>query len=88
MIAVNQLDEVVNMIEHRGLSEEVLGELRDRFPNTHFTWCMEDDIHTGKPVITRDAFAVYLVDSREHCSLLTTDLDTASGLVLAEIIPD
>lgn len=88
MIAGNQLNEVVALIEHKGLSESVLSELRDRFPGTHFTWCMEDDIHTGTPVITRASFAVYLVDSRDHCSQLTADLDTASGLVLAEIIPD
>ncbi len=88
MIASTELDAVVALIEQKGLSEMLLGELRDQFPGKHFTYCMEDDINAGKPVVERENFAIYLVDSRDHCSCLTTDLDTASGMVLAEIITD
>ena len=88
MIASNELDAVVALIEQKGLSEMLLGELRTQYPGKHFTYCMDDDITTGKPVVERDNFAVYLVDSSDHCSCLTTDLDSASGMVLAEIITD
>ncbi len=86
MIANTELDAVVALVEQKGISETVISELRKQFPGKHFTWCMEDDINGGKPVVMRDTFAIYLVDSREHCSCLTTDLESASGMVLAEII--
>lgn len=88
MIARAELEDVVALVELKGLSEALLHELRERFPGQHFTWCMDDDINAGKPVVTREHFAIYLVDSRDHCSCLTSDLDSASGMVLAEIIAD
>ena len=88
MIACAELEGVVALVEQKGLSEALLQELRERFPGKHFTWCMDDDINTGKPVVAREHFAIYLVDSHDHCSCLTSDLDAASGMVLAEIITD
>lgn len=88
MIANTELDAVVSLIEQKGLSEMLLAELRTQFPGKHFTYCMDDDINTGKPVVSGQNYAIYLVDSSDHCSCLTTDLETASGMVLAEVITD
>lgn len=88
MIAAEELDAVVQTVEQSGLSEVVLAQLRQQFPGKHFTWCMDDDINNGRPVATRENFAVYLVNSSDHCSVLTQDLGSASGYVLAEIIAD
>lgn len=88
MIAVTELDAIVQWVEQNGLSEQVVVQLREQFPGTHFTYCLDDDINSARPVAQRDTFALYLVDSSDHCSCLTTDPDTASGVVLAEIVPD
>lgn len=88
MIEIAELERVVAMAEEQGLSESLLDTLRLQFPGKHFTWCMDDDITTGKPVVMRERFAIYLVDSRDHCSCLTSDLNSASGIVLAEIMAD
>jgi Family of unknown function (DUF6129) len=76
------------LVEQQGLSETLIEALRERFPGRHFTYCMDDDISVGRPVIERRGFRLYLVDSRDHCSSLTTDADHASGVVLAEVITD
>lgn len=75
-------------VEQQGLNEQTLSQLRDQYAGHHFTWCMEDDIHVGKPYLERSLFKVYLVDSREHCSKLTNDETIASGVVFAECFED
>ena len=87
------LQAMAELIELRGLSEALLTQLRSTYPGKHFTYCMDDDIHSGKPVLERETFRIYLVDSSDHCSHLldgrnTDALQHASGFVLAEVIPD
>ncbi len=81
-----QVNEVVAFVESQGLSDETIQQLRQRYAGCHFTYCMDDAVHFTKAFIERPDFNVYLVDSRQHCSELTTDTSTASGIVLAEII--
>jgi hypothetical protein len=50
---------------------------------------MDDDIMVNaKPVVERPRFNIYLVNSSDHCSVLSNDPEAASGIVLAEVIPD
>jgi len=88
MIAQDELDTITQLAEQQGVSEVLISVLRERFPGRHFTYCMDDDITAGRPVIERQGFRLYLVDSRDHCSSLTTDSEHASGVVLAEVIAD
>ena len=88
MIAQAELNAVAEYVTEHGLSEAVVAALREKFTDRHFTWCTEDDINTGSPVLEKDTFAIYLVNSHDHCSVLTNDMESASGYVLAEIIED
>lgn len=88
MIALERAEAIADQVESQGLDEATLQGLRSGFPEIHFTYCMEDDITSGKPVIEREAFHVFLVDGREHCLCLTNDFDVATGLVLAELAED
>lgn len=88
MIAQQDIEAIAAWVEQRGLSEAVIGELRGRFPGQHFTYCMDDDIVSAKPVLERSGFRLYLVDSRDHCSRLTDDAGYASGVVLAEVLEE
>ena len=88
MIAENEVTAIADLIQQRGLSEALVSELRTLYPGKHFTYCMDDDIHSGKPVIERSGFRIYLVDSSDHCSQLTSVVETASGFVLAEVLGD
>lgn len=89
MISDSLLQEVASLAELQGPGEAVLAQLRTRHPDVHFTYCMDDDISVNaKATLSRPRFNLYLVDSREHCSCLTNDPASASGVVLAEVIDD
>jgi hypothetical protein len=89
MITNTTTEEIANLVEQQlPLDDAVIGKLRNAYPDMHFTYCMDDDITSGRPVLEREAFNVYLVDGREHCLCLTANHDTATGLVIAEKIED
>jgi len=86
MINRHALQTILDIVEQKGLSEQTLVELRTQFPDCHFTYCMDDDVHFSKAYAETPNYNVYLVDSRAHCSTLTSDADVASGIVFAEVI--
>ncbi len=89
MISQTQLEAVIRQAEGASLDEALLARLRSDHPGIHFTCCMDDDVTVNaRPVAERPGFNVYLVNSSQHCSVLSNDLDAASGIVLAEVIAD
>jgi|AZIK01.1.fsa_nt_gi hypothetical protein len=88
MINRHQLQLMLDVVEHKGLSEHTLSKLRLQFPGIHLTYCLDDDISFPQAYLERPDFNVYLVDSRDHCSTLCMDAEVASGLVFAEIVKD
>lgn len=89
MISQTQLDDVIQRVESATLGDELLTSLRSAHPGVHFTWCMDDDVMVNaRPIVERPGFNIYLVNSMDHCSILSNDLDSASGMVLAEVIQD
>lgn len=80
-----RLDQVARILERAGLSEQTLGALREAFTDIHLTYCMDEDIGIGEPVRRADGFNMYLVDGRGHCLRFTTDMEAATGIVLAEV---
>jgi hypothetical protein len=85
MIAPQRLDQISVIVERAGLSDQTLMALREAFQDMHLTYCMDEDIGIGKPVRREEGFNLYLVDGRGHCMQFTTDLDAATGIVLAEV---
>jgi len=71
-----------------GLNDWTISELSQQYQPIHFTYCMDDDLPNNTPVIERKDFNLYLIDGREHCLCLTNDYEAATGIVVAEIIPD
>lgn len=88
MITVEHTQTIAGEVKNRGLDYETVSALRQSYPDIHFTYCMDDDVTNGKPVVETEAFNVYLIDGREHCLCLTNDFDVATGIVLAEVIDD
>ena len=75
---------VADWLAEQSLDESTVAELRKKYESVHFTYCMDDDVTAAIPVLERDTFNLYLIDGREHCLCFTTDLDIATGLVVAE----
>jgi len=88
MISAEQLNEIAVNIEALGVDESTVSTLRQQYQPIHFTYCMDDDLPNNEPIIEKSAFNLYLVDGREHCMCLTNDYEAATGVVVAEVIPD
>ena len=88
MIRPERIEQVTRIVERAGLSDQTLQALREAFTDLHLTYCLDDDIGAGRPVRRGDGFNVYLVGGRGHCMELTTDMETATGIVLAERVDD
>jgi hypothetical protein len=88
MIQAETISRIRDLLNEQGVDESSVSSLRGLFPDVHFTYCSEDDIHSGRPVEETEQFSLYLVDSREHCLALTTDPEIATGLVIAERYDD
>lgn len=88
MLETQFVEQVANQVATQILDEATISALREAYPQVHFTYCQDDDIVTGKPVIERENFNIYLVDGREHCLCLTNDYDNATGIVVAEVVAE
>lgn len=88
MLNAQSIDQVIDLVNKQGLSEMTIATLREQFDGAHFTYCMDDDVGAAKPFRECDGFNVYLVNSSDHCSVLTREVEGASGMVLAEVFDD
>jgi hypothetical protein len=88
MITTEQLNEIATELVTSGLTDETASVLRQQYQTIHFTFCMDDDLPNNTPVSEHLGFNLYLIDGREHCLCLTSDQQVATGVVVAEIIPD
>ena len=88
MITTEQINAIAAKIETLGVDETTISALRKQYQPVHFTYCMDDDLPNNTPIIENKDFNLYLIDGREHCLCLTNDYETATGIVVAEIIAD
>jgi hypothetical protein len=71
------------------LSEASVAHLRREWPGIHFTFCGEDDVPARlNPVFEGQGFNLYLVNNADHCVAFTSDLEIATGIVLATVSED
>ena len=85
MIAQTQLDEIGKLLAQGSVDESAVFELRQQYPDIHFTYCMDDDVIAASPLHESGSFNLYLIDSLNHCLGFTQDLEVATGIVVAEI---
>lgn len=88
MLNLEQVRQVADYIGKQTLTETLVSEIRNGFPGIHFTYCMDDDIPERDPILSQTSFNLYLIDGREHCLCFTNNLEHATGIVIAEVIPD
>jgi hypothetical protein len=85
MITSEHLEQIGSLTQAHAPSESTLGLLREKYPELHFTYCMDDDVVAASPVYESELFNLYLIDSRNHCLSFTQDQEIATGVVVAEI---
>jgi hypothetical protein len=88
MISASLVEGMVTSIGSQPLDADLFARLRQQFDGVRLTACFEDDIYSGKPVYACEHFSIYLVGDGEHCLSLTNDYDIATGVVIAECLPE
>jgi hypothetical protein len=89
MITPAQVQAIAALVQQKGLDSLLITELRQRYPDLSFTYCMDDEMGGAPtPILESAGCNFYLVDTRAHCLSLTRDYDVAGGLVLAAVEAD
>ncbi len=88
MITEQTVIAIADRLDGASLDATITQRLRAEFPGIHFTYCMDDDVTSCKPVLERQGFNLYLIDSRDHCLAFTRQYPLATGVVVAEVIED
>jgi len=82
----NTLAAVAARATELDLSDASIAHLRREWPGIHFTFCGEDDVPARmNPVLEGPGFNLYLVSNAEHCVAFTSQLEAATGIVLATV---
>ncbi len=81
----SELKAIVERLELDGVRPETLSELRRLHPSIRLTTCSADDVETHTPYREGTDFQIHLLTSSGHCLSLTSELENAVGLVLAEL---
>lgn len=83
------LNTVASRAAELDLSEANLAHLRREWPGIHFTFCDEDDVPARlSPFLEGQGFNLYLVNNADHCVAFTSQLEAATGIVLATVSED
>ncbi|WP_316859721.1 DUF6129 family protein [uncultured Cohaesibacter sp.] len=85
MIAEAVLDEIAAKVAESALNEQITLDLRKQWPDIHFTYCLDDDVCASRPARTHEDFNLYLVSGGGGCINFTSEPDSATGIVVAEI---
>jgi phage/plasmid primase-like uncharacterized protein len=89
MIETALLERVIGLVTPAATYDALAKQLRATFPDIHITVCGEDDVPPRlTPAAEGSACRLYYVDANEHCLKLTTDAETATGIVVALIDDD
>ncbi|MFG1411011.1 MAG: hypothetical protein B7Y12_21155 [Rhizobiales bacterium 24-66-13] len=76
---LTQIDQILSAVD---ADAGVFADLRKRFPHLSWTRCDASDV-TETPFRIYPKFEVHLLDAADHCVLITTDPERATGIVLA-----
>lgn len=88
MITPEQIQAVIERVRREGPNDEVVKGLRAEHSGIHFTFCSDDDVIGPTPAHEEEGFCLYLIDGRNECIRFSTDAQTATGLVVAEVEPE
>lgn len=74
---------IERLINHSVTHADCITEIRRIYPGLATINCDASDMGMETPWFETGQFQVFLLDTREHCTQLTSDPLVASGLVLA-----
>jgi hypothetical protein len=78
------LDSIRTLLESAAPAAERYASVRQNFPGISLTHCDASDMDADAPAFETAEFAVYLIDTSEHCVRLTLNPAAATGLIVAK----
>lgn len=84
MITEATLDAIENAVTAADFSPAGITAVKEAFPSLRLTFCMEEEMGAKNPFRECEGFSLYLVGDSDHCLSLTSTLDDAVGVVIAE----
>jgi len=78
-----ELSEIEKVLSAENAAAGAFSELRQRFPKFSWTQCDASDVY-DTPFRTFPQYDLHLLDTADHCAQLTTDLERATGIILAK----
>lgn len=82
-LAAGELAEIEAALAAPDAGFQTYAALRQRFPHLVWVRCDASDV-TETPFRSFREFDLHLLDSADHCALITADLAQATGIVLAK----
>jgi len=77
------LSEIEKVLTAEELTASAFSELRQRLPKLSWTRCDATDV-TEEPFRSFPVYDIHLIDTADHCVVLTTDPSRATGVILAK----
>jgi len=83
-ITIGTLEEITSaLMDFKRMTNNPVPMLKECFPDISFVRLSARDIDEA-PYCELDEYSLYLLDTSEHCVKITSNLDTASGIVVAQ----
>lgn len=82
-VSPEDLVRIDEMLSAPGVDGRAVGELRRALPHLSWTRCDASDM-TDPPYRSYPRIDIHLLDSADHCIVMTNDPGRATGIVVAE----
>ena len=83
-VSAEQISLIESYLGRDDSSDASLAELRPHLKGLSVTKCDSSDVDTEKPFREFKHFNVYLLDTSDHCVVMTLDPNRATGLVVGK----
>ena len=83
-ISEDLLAQIAAAVARSGFDKAGRSAVQQQFADIKLTYCLLDEMGPKEPFCEYEGFALFLVGSSDHCLSLTSSLDDATGVVIAE----
>ena len=83
-ISEELLAQIAAAVSKNGFDKAGRSAVQQQFADIKLTYCLLDEMGPKEPFREYEGFALFLVGSSDHCLSLTSSLEDATGVVIAE----
>lgn len=84
MISDSIVEAIAAAVARSGFDKAGRSAVQQEFADIKLTYCLLDEMGPKDPFREYEGFSLFLVGSSDHCLSLTSSLEDATGVVIAE----